>query len=441
MSEALDGKLGNGTAVGMSTVAAGVVGTLVSSLFSGKEARKERAREQVEQRLQILEAQTALAMEQLARVAEGLNAQEPGESRRAQRRARDLGKAASRLAERTATATKRQIAELDREAIRLQSLERANQLGHDGSRRARELARLLNDRRALLVAQNRNQLPEWRMRTSRSASEAIGKGSTLVQKAVESAPNVRDRVAAHQAPAVLDKVTKSLGDVAQQSAKVVGHVREGTPGTLDKVSKTAHDALEQTRGKAPEVRSRALDLATEASERAQLLAQQAKAHAPEVGQQVATALHAAQEGVKPVVEDVTARAARLVEEAKGAGSRAGETIIPDVQHRVEAVAGKAKSQGAVTAATLTAIGSTAGSKLAQKSDALEQQSKAVATAAGRGTKDGTALVLWTMAAGGIVYYVLLDDEQRAKVKESGHRIFAEIKEVYRDIRGYDEEFT
>jgi hypothetical protein len=36
---------------------------------------------------------------------------------------------------------------------------------------------------------------------------------------------------------------------------------------------------------------------------------------------------------------------------------------------------------------------------------------------------------------------MLDERQREKVRESGKRVWAELREVYNDIRGYDEEFA
>lgn len=458
VSEVPGGKSGNGTAIGVATVVAGVVGTLASSLFSRKESRRERARKQIEQRIQVLEDHTSQAVKQLGKVVEGLNVQASGDSRRTQRKAKHVGKAARRAAERTANATRRQAAELDREAIRLQSLERVNQLGHDGSRRVRELAQQLNDRTADVIADNRTHLPERRMRTSRSASDAIGKGSALVHRAVDSAPDVRDKVsasasgaastssdAAHRmrerAPEVLDRVSKTLGQVVDQGARMAEQVRENAPDAVDKASKSAHDAFEQAQGRAPEVREWAHDVAADASRRAHQLADQARTHAPAVGAQVASALHSAQDGAKPVLDDVASRAARLVDGAKEAGSHASESLLPEVQHRVDAVAGRAKSQGQASASTLAALGTTAGEKLSHSTEAIEQQSKAAAAAAGRGTKDGGSLVVWSLAAAAIVYYAFLNEEQRVKAKESGQRIVAEVKEVYRDIRGYDEEFT
>ena len=41
----------------------------------------------------------------------------------------------------------------------------------------------------------------------------------------------------------------------------------------------------------------------------------------------------------------------------------------------------------------------------------------------------------------IVYTALLDDRQRQRVKESGQRVWTEMREVLADMRGYDEEFA
>ncbi len=410
MSEESGGMNGNGTAIGVAAVAAGVVGTLASSLFSRKESRQERARRQVEQRLSVIEANTNQALDHLTKAVDGLNIQRPAGSKRARRQAQKLGKTATRAAERAAQSTRSRIAELDREAMRLQSIEKANQLGSDGSRRARELAIILNDRTSHLLADNRVNLPEWRKRTSRSVSDVAGKGSALIHQAIDAAPDVRDNVSARTTEA------------ASKGSDVVHQALDRAPAVMDRASKSGHDTFERARD----------------------LAHQARAHAPDVvesvSSQVSAALHSAQHQAKPVLKDATTLASRLMEGAKEAGSQASESLLPDVQHRVDAVADRAKSQSQVTASTITALGSSAADKLVHASDAIEQQSKAAATAAGRGTKDGGALVLWSIAAAGIVYFTFLDEEQRRKAKEAGQRIYAEAKEVYRDIRGYDEEF-
>jgi len=410
MSDESGGMNGNGTAIGVAAVAAGVVGTLATSLFSRKESRQERARRQVEQRLAVIEANTSQALDHLAKAVDGLHVQIPAGSKRARRQAQKLGKTATRAAERAAQSSRSRIAELDREAVRLQSIEKANQLGSDGSRRARELASTLNDRTTRLLSDNRVKLPEWRQRTSRSASDALGKGSALIHQAIDAAPDVRDNVSGR------------TSDATSKGSDVLHQALDRAPAVIDTASKSAHDTVERARD----------------------LAHQVKVHAPDVadsvGQQVSAALHNAQQQAKPVLKDASSLASRLAEGAREVSSQASESLLPDVQHRVDAVADKAKSQGQATASTITALSSTAAEKLVHASGAIEQQSKAAATAAGRGTKDGGALVMWSIAAAGIIYFTFLDDEQRKKAKESGQRIYVEAKEVYRDIRGYDEEF-
>lgn len=428
MSESTGTTSGNGKALAVSTAVAGVVGTMASSLFSGKETRRQRAQAQVEQRLHAIEGRTSQAIDRLAKAAEGLDVQAVGDSKRARRKAKNLGEATRRVAERTARTTRRQIAELDREAITLQSIERANQLGDDGSRRVRQLAHSLNERTTALASDGRAQLPEWKKRASRSTSGAIGKGSALMHQAADSTPDLPD---------LGDRLAAST----LRGSDAAHHALERAPDALDRATKSAHDVLGQARSHAPELRDRALDAAADASKRGRHLIDDARSHAPEVGAQAANALHHAQDAARPVLGDVATLASRLVDDAKVAGSRASESLIPELQQRAEAVAEKAKSQSGVSAATLSALGATAGDRLSHTTDVVEKQSKAVATAAGRGTKDGGSLVLWTAAAAGIVYYAFLNEGQREKAKESGQRIVAEIKDVYRDIRGYDEEFS
>ena len=49
--------------------------------------------------------------------------------------------------------------------------------------------------------------------------------------------------------------------------------------------------------------------------------------------------------------------------------------------------------------------------------------------------------MWSAAAGTIIYAALLNDRQRQRLKDSGQRIWTEMREVIADIRGYDEEFA
>jgi hypothetical protein len=55
--------------------------------------------------------------------------------------------------------------------------------------------------------------------------------------------------------------------------------------------------------------------------------------------------------------------------------------------------------------------------------------------------DLAAFVGWSAAAAGVVYYALMNGEQREKLKQSAGRIGAEIRDIYQDIRGYDGEFN
>ena len=64
----------------------------------------------------------------------------------------------------------------------------------------------------------------------------------------------------------------------------------------------------------------------------------------------------------------------------------------------------------------------------------------VASATASGTKELAALLFWGAALGGIVYYGLLNDEQRAKVTGGATSLFEQGRELVRDFQGYDEEF-
>jgi hypothetical protein len=142
-----------------------------------------------------------------------------------------------------------------------------------------------------------------------------------------------------------------------------------------------------------------------------------------------------------LLEEASAAASKAVDQAREAGKHAGETLIPEVRHVAERASGQLSSQRHNATSTINTLTAAATDSLAHTTGAIEHKSKHVATAAGRGTKDAGAFVLWTSAAAGIAYYAFLGAEQRAKVKQSGQRIAREIREVYQDIRGYDGQFT
>jgi hypothetical protein len=188
----------------------------------------------------------------------------------------------------------------------------------------------------------------------------------------------------------------------------------------------------------PDLADRLSQAATRAGESAGALSNQVKGRTPSllesVGQHLTEALEEAQKKARPLVDDALSQAAQV-------GTKLGEDIVPQVQHRAHDVTGRLESQSHAASASLAALGKGATERLSHTTEVVEVRSKEAATAAGKGTMELGALLGWSAAAAGVVYVTFLNDKQRARVKESGKRIAEEIGSVIRDIRGQDGQFS
>jgi len=444
---------GNGRAIGISVIAAGVLGAIGSSVFGRKPTRAERAQAEVTTRLDRLESIAAQSLDQLTQALEGLTPKGTG----AKKNAGQVSKSAMKSADAALKATRQRIAEIDRESARLKAVERANAIGHEGSLRATELARTLGSRASSALDEARSAAPGWKSKASQSVIDAKAKGAELAHQATASAPDARDLVAhkaldfaskgsalaaqaRDQKDPVVDKANKALEDVAERGAAVVAQLREKAPDAREQVGKTAQEVAGLVKEHAPDVRERASRVASVASERASELSAQAKQRAPEVVGAVSAQLDSVVHHAQPLVEEASQSVSKAIGQAKDAGRHAGETLLPEVQHKASELTHKATDQGQAALANLSSVSSSASGKLSTTTGTIEHKSKAAASAAGRGTKEATALVGWSLAAAGVIYYALLNERQREKVAQSAKRIGAEIRDVYQDVRGYDGEF-
>lgn len=73
------------------------------------------------------------------------------------------------------------------------------------------------------------------------------------------------------------------------------------------------------------------------------------------------------------------------------------------------------------------------------------QAKHIASDAGesaaRGGKNFGSLLLWLVIAGGVVYALLMNEEQKRKARELASSAYHEGKAIYQDVKGQDAEFT
>ncbi|HYI24256.1 MAG TPA: hypothetical protein VD767_02510, partial [Thermomicrobiales bacterium] len=168
---------------------------------------------------------------------------------------------------------------------------------------------------------------------------------------------------------------------------------------------------------------RGSDLAARAREQAPDLAATAKEFGAELVDTLAETL-ATKSGdiraqAKPLVSDASAAVANAADHLVTSAKDTGGSLVPELQAQAGAIGGKVSTG----------------------THAIGEQSKQAANAAGRGARETGALVMWSAAAGTVIYAALLNDRQRQRLKESGRRISSEMREVIADIRGYDEEFA
>ena len=423
----------NGKAVGASLIASAVVGAIGAAVFGKKETRQEAARRQIDQRVQHVEALAGQSFDRVSKALEQVRSSAPVDRKTTGKNAAKLKKSTARSADEALKQTRQRIKDIDREARKLQAIERANKLGSDGSAYASDVASMLGSRTSSLFEETRGMVPAWRSRASKTAEEMRGKGSNMAKHAAKSAPDTRERVirstagVSALASGLLNEARKRGAEVNVDSARTATkRMREKAPVVKTAATKAAQTASEKVAAKSPELKEAAAGLAAAAGGAAAQLLDQAREKAPDVVDSVTFALHSAQERATPIVA-----------QAKEATRHAAEDLAPEIKHRAEDVSGKVQQQGSNAKASLTH----ASERLSGTTDALGTRSKDAVSAAGSGSKEAGALLVWAGAAAGVAFYAFLNDDQRQKVMEAAGRIVGEVRDVYMDIRGYDGDFT
>lgn len=355
------------------------------------------------------------------------------------------------------------------------------------SKEQQALARLVEDRRSELADLNsalesrRKDLSDLMAIAGKNSRKAIKdlniSGSDLTdvdwsklsRRARKGLDQARKEAIKH-APSDLNGRRDALLKSSEDAAKAA---RSFGSSKADQLSKRLPDLLETVESDlAPRARSlgdtaKALATTGLASSRdiADTLLHKAEDYRPQFDDLASKARDAARQGVddaKPRLEDIASRArdaARQgVEEAKprleDIASKARDAArhgTDEAKPRFDDLAAKTKSVVAGAPDAFTSefhradelLSSFAHGVQERTSDAahlVEDKSKSGAKAVQQGSRDGTSLVFWLGAAGAAIYFVILSDEQREKVKHIAGRIFSEAKEVYADIQGEDGKF-
>jgi len=473
MSDQTDNNNGYGTALGASVVASALAGAVGSTFFRKKETRTERVQREIDTRVRKLER---LANDSLASVSSALyqvSASGGVDPKKARKKGKAISRSASKSADAALAVARKRMSDIDRETLRLQSFERANKLGSQGSARASELAGLLRSRTGTLVDDTRSSVPQWKSKAAQSVLDAREKGASLLNQATASVPDARAAAssaasdASSRASDLIAQTRKRVPEVRDLTAQKAQGATDTTRSRLSGVATLARDkareATEMARAKSPALNETATGIAASATAAAQSAAERIKERSPELADaasgiatsvaekvqerapgvvdsvkeaihsaqertpavvdSVKDVLHSAQEKAQSQVGDPSSAVHKLVEQAKDVSRHATSDLLPDVQHRA------------------ASVGSTASEKLSHTTTAIPQKSREAATAAGRGSREAGSLVLWASAAAGVAYYAFLNETQRAKVKASAGRVLAEIRDVYQDMRGMDGDFS
>ena len=154
----------------------------------------------------------------------------------------------------------------------------------------------------------------------------------------------------------------------------------------------------------------------------------------------------------PTVRDVALNAATgAVELWQAARERAGETV-GSVQSTVtdSAVDIKHGAQGVTSGAAQKVAGvkHDAVDRVKSVSQAVGDlpgkaagTSKSAATTTAKTGRNMFGLVLWTGAAGTIIYYAFLNDERRDQVRQIAMQAISEARSLLQDLQGQDGEFA
>jgi hypothetical protein len=221
-----------------------------------------------------------------------------------------------------------------------------------------------------------------------------------------------------QAVTLAQAIIEQAADHAVYGADRAREAAGGAKGRLRRAPKTAEGLAPTVRDVALQAAAAAIELWQAGKERAGDLAESAE--------QVIT------ESAGPVEQKARGAAAQVVHRADEATDRATERareVGQSVAQQAGNVAEKAK---------------TGGKSIAEHADAVTSRAKDATKSAADATvstsKDTAATLFWMTAAAGIVFYALLDQKRREQVLRAANSIATQVREVVRDIQGYDEDF-
>jgi hypothetical protein len=195
----------------------------------------------------------------------------------------------------------------------------------------------------------------------------------------------------------------------------------------ERTSDAVHLVREQAASLAQAIVEQAANRALFSAERARGVASQAKGRVPnKVGEELVpsvreVALHAAAAALE-LWQTARERAEDVVEHAE-------QELKEPALHAVEEAEQRAKKAAA---------------SVVHRADDVSERARLATKSAAETTvstgKDTAATLIWSAAAAGIVFYILMDKDRRDQVLKTIEAVALQAREIVRDFKGYDEEF-
>lgn len=296
-----------------------------------------------------------------------------------------------------------------------------------------------NKKRTFLKKKAPEPAPSGVDQARQRASELGSQLTTLAAGSIETA---RSRIESGDLQHASQRLSTALKEISREGAS-------RAEGLGTDVAARASSLVSDAKNQVPALKGRAGKVAVDAKGRGTQLGEQVRERLPEVRDRVESRVvplvKEVRSQAKPILGDVTAAATRALSaaEAKAQGARTWveQDALPETRLAVADVSQKAVEKAKNAEHVLGSVSSGATGKLSGVGESIEERSRQAANVAAKGTRDTGSLVFWSSVAGGLVFYAFLTEEQRERVKAAGRRIGSEAREIYRDIQGYDEEFS
>lgn len=200
------------------------------------------------------------------------------------------------------------------------------------------------------------------------------------------------------------------------------------------------EAAQKTDGVEPEL-SAAQQIAAQAAAAAVARAERAlglgASLADAARDRVPRVTHAVGEDIVPSLREVAQHAAATALDLwQAAVERAAEAKAPDLGEPVEQAAEKIAHGGERAKEVTGAVAE----KAAELGDRAKDASRRTAEATVATGKETGALLFWLGAAVGIIFWLLLSPERRQRISRFAEEATVQVRELVRDLRGYDDEF-